>query len=66
MDRRISSDESDSMMSGFETDLNALFRMMERDVNELMAKGLREGWTPEKIVHEIDKLLGETDVTNKV
>ena len=65
-DGKLTESEISSLMDGFETDLTALFRMMETDIEELFVKGIEEGWTPEKIVHEIDKLLGENDVNNKI
>jgi hypothetical protein len=58
-DDKLSESEVSSLIDEFETDLTAFFRMMESDINGILVKGTDEGWTPEKIVHEIDRVLGE-------
>jgi len=54
---KITSDDFSKMISPFKLDLIALFKIIEEDVYKVLEKGQREGWTPEDIITEVEKLI---------
>ena len=58
-DSNLSDEEIDALMESLSLDLMALFGIMEDDVMAVFDKGINEGWQPERIIVEIDKLFGE-------
>lgn len=47
----------DNLKSSFELDLIAFYNVLQDKVNEMLNKGLEEGWTPDRIIEEIDNEL---------
>jgi hypothetical protein len=58
-DSKLSEAEFYSLAEPFKMDLIAYFSSLEDDMMEIISRGAKEGWTPEKIISEIDGLLGE-------
>lgn len=48
----------DAMIEPFERDLEAVFKDMQEQAFKTLSKGIEEGWNVEKILDEIDNVLG--------
>lgn len=49
--------EFDNLAAPFSKDMEALFNIIQDDVDRLVRKGIREGWTPEELIREVEKLI---------
>lgn len=58
-DSKLSEAEFYALVEPLRMDLTAYFMALEDDMMELISRGALEGWTPERIISEIDGLLGE-------
>ena len=56
--KKITSKEFDGLSSGFELDLIAYYKQLEEDSMKLLNEAVREGWTPDKLIKQYDKLMG--------
>lgn len=54
---KTSNEEFQKTIASFQNDLIAVFKSLEEDIYNLVAKGEREGWTPEMLINEIDSLI---------
>lgn len=56
-DDKISETEFYDLIDGFTLDMIAVFRLIEDDTMALLDRAIKEGWTPEKLVSEVEKLI---------
>lgn len=54
---KLSSNEFQQMKDGYVMDLIALFNCLEDDVNKLVVKAEKEGWTPDVLIKKIEELI---------
>lgn len=55
-DGKYTEEEFYDLIDGFAMDFEALFRIYQDEVLAILDKGVKQGWTPEKIVEEIEKI----------
>jgi hypothetical protein len=56
-DDKISEKEFYDLIDGFSLDMIAIFRMMEDEAMATLDRAIKEGWTPEKFVDELGKII---------
>lgn len=59
-DIHFSDNDVDTLSSSFELDLLSWYKQVEEAAIDLVGKAEKEGWTPEELMAEIDKLLSDT------
>lgn len=57
-DRRLSTAEVQDLMRPLENDLVAFYRLVSDAAEALLDKAVREGWTPERLIDELDLMIG--------
>lgn len=57
-DRRLSTAEVQYLMRPLENDLTAFYRLVSDAAEDLLDKAVREGWTPEQLIDELDRMIG--------
>lgn len=57
-DRRLSTAEVQDLMRPLENDLVAFYRLVSDAAEDLLDKAVREGWTPEQLIDELDRMIG--------
>ena len=55
-DRKLTQKESEKMIKESSLDMIAYYKVLESAVFELMDKAQKDGWKPEKLLKEIEKL----------
>ena len=58
-DKRITNPESENLMSSFQLDLVAYFKIVEADVYKLLTQAQREGWNEGKLISEVERLFDD-------
>jgi len=61
-DDKIPTAEAEDLVEGFALDMTAIFRMIEDDHMAIIKKGTAEGWTPEKLIQELEGILDGEDL----
>ena len=56
-DKKLTQQEVSQMMSSLKLDLIAFSKLLEEASFLIINKGVKEKWTPEKMIKEIEKLL---------
>ncbi len=54
---RITQDQFTDFSQPFVLDLIALFNLVEEDTVKTISKAQREGWTPDKLIKEVEKII---------
>jgi hypothetical protein len=54
---RYSAEQVDDLQSPLELDLIAVFSEMQEEVMRVIDRGVDEGWTPDRIMQEIEEAL---------
>lgn len=57
-DRRLSTAEVQDLTRPLENDLTAFYRLVSDAAESLLDKAVSEGWTPEQLIDELDRMIG--------
>jgi hypothetical protein len=64
-DKKLTQNDIIEIEKEYSIDLIAYYKVLEAAIFELMDKAQKDGWTPEKLLKEVDKLFDDKGIVAK-